>query len=123
MNTRRSIFLGLALLALAGLVLVTTRSAALEPARSALTNQVFYSPSIEKMVNVARAERVPNQVLYSPAIEKMLKQEIPWIDGAPAPAEAGEGSEGRGEVALEIDRLRLLEAQISIRPTNGMILT
>jgi superfamily II DNA/RNA helicase len=29
------------------------------------------------------------------AIEKMLKQEIPWIDGATAPAETSETSEGR----------------------------
>jgi superfamily II DNA/RNA helicase len=29
------------------------------------------------------------------AIEKLLRQEIPWIDGAPAPAEPGEASESR----------------------------
>jgi superfamily II DNA/RNA helicase len=37
----------------------------------------------------------PKDIKALKAIEKMLKQEIPWIDGAPAPAEAGEGSEVR----------------------------
>jgi superfamily II DNA/RNA helicase len=37
----------------------------------------------------------PKDIKALKAIEKMLKQEIPWIDGATAPAEASEGSEAR----------------------------
>jgi superfamily II DNA/RNA helicase len=37
----------------------------------------------------------PKDVKALKAIEKMLKQEIPWIDGAPAPGEMTESSEGR----------------------------
>ena len=37
----------------------------------------------------------PKDIKALKAIEKMLKQEIPWIDGAPQPAEASEGSEAR----------------------------
>ncbi len=37
----------------------------------------------------------PKDIKALKAIEKMLKQEIPWIDGAPAPGEMAESSEGR----------------------------
>ena len=37
----------------------------------------------------------PKDVKALKAIEKMLKQEIPWINGAPAPGEMTESSEGR----------------------------
>jgi superfamily II DNA/RNA helicase len=37
----------------------------------------------------------PKDIKALKAIEKLLRQEIPWIDGATAPAEASEGSEAR----------------------------
>ena len=37
----------------------------------------------------------PKDIKALKAIEKLLRQEIPWIDGATAPAEASEGSETR----------------------------
>ena len=37
----------------------------------------------------------PKDVKALKAIEKMLKQEIPWVDGAPSQAEAHEGAEAR----------------------------
>ena len=39
----------------------------------------------------------PKDVKALKAIEKMLKQEIPWIDGAPSQAEPREGAEARHE--------------------------
>jgi len=37
----------------------------------------------------------PKDVKALKAIEKMLKQEIPWVDGAPSQAEPPEGAEAR----------------------------
>jgi superfamily II DNA/RNA helicase len=37
----------------------------------------------------------PKDVKALKAIEKMLKQEIPWVDGAPSQAESHEGAEAR----------------------------
>ena len=42
----------------------------------------------------------PKDIKALKAIEKMLKQEIPWIDGAPSQAEAHEGAEARPRTAM-----------------------
>lgn len=72
MNTRKLLVAGLVLVGLALAVLVTSRAAALrQPAHSAAShsNQVFYSPSIESIVNLERKPQVTNQIFYSPTIE------------------------------------------------------
>ncbi len=72
MNTRKLLVAGLVLVGLALAVLVTSRAAALrQPAPSVVSsyNQIFYSPSIESMVNLERKSQVTNQIFYLPAIE------------------------------------------------------
>ena len=77
MNTRKLIVSGLVLVSLALAVLVVSRAAALpQPAHSAVShnNQVFYSPSIQSIVNRGSALQVINQVFYSPTIEGFVKR-------------------------------------------------
>lgn len=77
MYTRKLLVAGLVLVGLALAVLITSRVAALpQPARSEVSgsNQIFYSPSVESMVNRERGSLVTNQVFYSPTVESFVNR-------------------------------------------------
>jgi hypothetical protein len=75
MNTRKLFVTVLVVIGLALAALITSRAAALrQPVHSSvsLSNQVFYSPSIESIVNLGREAQVANQVFYSPIVESFV---------------------------------------------------
>ena len=77
MNTRKLLVTGFVLVCLALAVLITSRVVALQQPTHFTTshsNQVFYSPSIERLVNRAHMPQITNQVFYSPTIENLVKR-------------------------------------------------
>jgi hypothetical protein len=77
MKTRKFIVTGLVLILLALAVPTTSRVAAFRlPAHTVVSgnNQIFYSPSIENMVNRGHESQVTNQVFYSPSIEGFVNR-------------------------------------------------
>src|SRR5512146_1475891 len=72
MKARKSVVLGLALVALLIVATAVTRVGALRDLVRSYSNQIFYSSSVEEVVHRESAAPVSNQVFYSPSIEEIV---------------------------------------------------
>jgi len=81
MNTRKLLVIGSVLAGLVIALLISGQVAALhQPSMTIVSgsNQIFYSPSIESLVNSHRS--IANQIYYSPSIESLIKSDSPIVN-------------------------------------------
>jgi hypothetical protein len=81
MNTRKLLVTGLVLAGLVIALLISGQVAALRQPPTTIvsgSNQIFYSSSIESLVNSHRP--IANQIFYSPSIESLIKSDSPIVN-------------------------------------------